>query len=75
MVIAGLCECPLTFQAIIIWRDELNEGKVLLRFAQDCVVGAERTRTFSQAVMSQSMSVTARCFSSESALRPLYGAF
>src|SRR5712671_6023734 len=29
--IAGLCESPLTFQAIIIWRDELNEGKVLLR--------------------------------------------
>src|SRR5262249_36932304 len=22
-MIAGLCECPLTFQAIIIWRDEL----------------------------------------------------
>ena len=30
-MIAGLCESPLTFQAIIIWRDELNEGKVLLR--------------------------------------------
>jgi RNA polymerase primary sigma factor len=28
---AGLCESPLTFQAIIIWRDELNEGKVFLR--------------------------------------------
>jgi len=31
MMISGLCESPLTFQAIIIWRDELNEGKVLLR--------------------------------------------
>jgi RNA polymerase primary sigma factor len=30
-MIAGLCESPLTFQALIIWRDELNEGKVLLR--------------------------------------------
>jgi RNA polymerase primary sigma factor len=30
-LIAGLCESPLTFQAIIIWRDELNDGKVLLR--------------------------------------------
>ena len=30
-MIAGLCESPLTFQAIIIWHDELNEGKVLLR--------------------------------------------
>ena len=29
--IAGLCESPLTFQAIIIWRDELNEGEVFLR--------------------------------------------
>jgi RNA polymerase primary sigma factor len=30
-MITGLCESPLTFQAIIIWRDELNEGKVFLR--------------------------------------------
>jgi RNA polymerase primary sigma factor len=30
-MIAGLCESPLTFQAIIIWRDELDEGKVFLR--------------------------------------------
>ena len=30
-MIAGLCESPLTFQAIVIWRDELNEGKISLR--------------------------------------------
>ena len=30
-MIAGLCESPLTFQAIIIWRDELMEGTRLLR--------------------------------------------
>jgi len=30
-MIAGLCESPLTFQAIIIWRGELNEGKVFPR--------------------------------------------
>jgi RNA polymerase primary sigma factor len=30
-MIAGLCESPLTFQAIIFWRDDLNEGKILLR--------------------------------------------
>jgi RNA polymerase primary sigma factor len=30
-MIAGLCESPLTFQAIIIWRDELNEGNVFFR--------------------------------------------
>src|SRR5262245_30245942 len=30
-MIAGLCESPLTFQAIVIWRDELNAGKIFLR--------------------------------------------
>jgi RNA polymerase primary sigma factor len=30
-MIAGLCESPLTFQAVIIWRDELNNAKILLR--------------------------------------------
>ncbi|NJO56453.1 MAG: RNA polymerase sigma factor RpoD [Rhodospirillales bacterium] len=30
-MIAGLCESPLTFQAIIIWREELMEGRILLR--------------------------------------------
>ncbi|HPD93699.1 MAG TPA: RNA polymerase sigma factor RpoD, partial [Pararhodobacter sp.] len=30
-MIAGLCESPLTFQAIIIWRDELLTEDVLLR--------------------------------------------
>jgi len=27
-MITGLCESPLSFQAIILWRDELNEGKI-----------------------------------------------
>jgi RNA polymerase primary sigma factor len=39
-MIAGLCESPLTFQAIMICRDELNEGKVLLRD----IVDLEATR-------------------------------
>ncbi len=30
-MIGGLCESPLTFRAITIWRDELNEGRILLR--------------------------------------------
>jgi RNA polymerase primary sigma factor len=30
-MIAALCESPLSFQAIILWRDELNQGKVQLR--------------------------------------------
>jgi RNA polymerase primary sigma factor len=29
-MIAGLCESPLTFQAVIIWGNELNDGKVFL---------------------------------------------
>ena len=31
MMIAGICENPLTIRAIIGWRDALNEGKMLLR--------------------------------------------
>jgi RNA polymerase primary sigma factor len=31
VMLAGLCESPLTFQAFTIWRDALNEGKVYLR--------------------------------------------
>src|SRR6185312_388716 len=30
-MIEGLCESPLTFQAIIIWRDQLAEAEILLR--------------------------------------------
>jgi RNA polymerase primary sigma factor len=30
-MIAGLCESPLTFSAITIWRDELLEERILLR--------------------------------------------
>ena len=30
-MIAGLCESPLTFQAITIWRDELLEEEIMLR--------------------------------------------
>ncbi len=30
-MIGGLCESPLTFQAITIWREELIEGDILLR--------------------------------------------
>jgi RNA polymerase primary sigma factor len=29
-MIAGLCESPLTFQAIATWRDELSDGSVFL---------------------------------------------
>src|SRR5215475_15227175 len=29
-IIASLCECPLTFQSIVIWRDELSDGRIFL---------------------------------------------
>src|SRR5260370_27259421 len=30
-MIAGLCENPVTFQTIVIWRDELSDGRIFLR--------------------------------------------
>ncbi|WP_421787659.1 RNA polymerase sigma factor RpoD [Hyphobacterium sp.] len=30
-MIRGLCESPLTFEAIMVWREEVAEGQVLLR--------------------------------------------
>src|SRR6201988_866119 len=31
MMIGGLCKSPLTVRALMLWRDALNEGKMLLR--------------------------------------------
>ncbi len=42
-MIAGLCESPLTFQAILIWRDELNDGRILLRDLIDVEATCART--------------------------------
>jgi RNA polymerase primary sigma factor len=30
-MIAGLCESPLSFQAVVLWRDELTDGRASLR--------------------------------------------
>src|SRR6202020_3589617 len=30
-MIRGLCESALTFEAIMVWRDELRSGRILLR--------------------------------------------
>ena len=38
-MIAGLCESPLTFQAVTIWRNELNDGNVFL----DDIIDLEAT--------------------------------
>ncbi|MEL6979973.1 MAG: RNA polymerase sigma factor RpoD [Pseudomonadota bacterium] len=42
-MIGGLCESPLTFQAITVWRDELLEEQILLRdvIDLDATFGAE----------------------------------
>src|SRR2546423_14847657 len=31
MMIGGICESPLTVRALVLWRDALNENKMLLR--------------------------------------------
>ena len=42
-MIGGLCESPLTFQAITVWRDELLEEQIMLRevIDLDATFGAE----------------------------------
>jgi RNA polymerase primary sigma factor len=42
-MIAGLCESPLTFQAITIWRDELLSEDILLRDVIDLEATFGRT--------------------------------
>ncbi len=43
-MIRGLCESPLTFEAIMVWREELTTGRVLLRDIIDleATYGAEQ---------------------------------
>ncbi|KGB27561.1 RNA polymerase sigma factor RpoD [Candidatus Liberibacter solanacearum] len=50
MMMASLCESPLTFQALIIWRDELNDGTTLLREIIDleACIGPGSKATFFQ---------------------------
>jgi RNA polymerase primary sigma factor len=42
-MIRGLCESPLTFEAIMVWREELREQRILLRdiIDLDATYGAE----------------------------------
>ena len=32
-MIRGLCESALTFEAIMVWREELAQGRILLRYS------------------------------------------
>ena len=43
-MIRGLCESPLSFEAIMVWRDELREGQVLLRDIIDLEATYGRTQ-------------------------------
>src|SRR5690348_5111119 len=56
-LIAGLCESPLTFQAIVIWRDELNEGKVLLRDIIDLAASYAGTNGTAMPMLDNSLTV------------------
>ncbi|MCC5996767.1 MAG: RNA polymerase sigma factor RpoD [Oceanicaulis sp.] len=49
-MIRGLCESPLTFEAIMVWRDELQTGQVLLRdiIDLDATLGGVRAEAASQ---------------------------
>ena len=42
-MILGLCESPLTFQAITIWRDELLTGEIMLRDIIDLETSFDET--------------------------------
>jgi RNA polymerase primary sigma factor len=61
-MIAGLCESPLTFQSIIVWRDELKEGKALLRdiidLAADAIPTTWRSSSISKPRMRPSPKVS-----------------
>ncbi len=63
-MIAGLCESPLTFRAILIWRDELNDGWVLLRDLVDVEATGARSgaRATPDAVAPPAASETASPF-------------
>ena len=67
-VIAGLCESPLTFQAIVIWRDELNDGKIFLRD----IIDVEATYAGAGAEAIPSAIPVAAASPAESTTAPLY---
>src|SRR6187549_501762 len=76
-MIAGLCESPLTFQAIIIWRDELNEGKILLRDIIDLEAtyqGPDAKPAPSQPLPGETMNGNGADGQSAHAGQPLHGA-
>ena len=43
-MIRGLCESALTFEAIMVWRDELTNGRILLREIIDLEADLRRSR-------------------------------
>ena len=68
-MIAGLCESPLTFQAIIIWRDELNDAKALLRD----IIDLEATYAGPDAKAAPKVEIDVATLGGAARLRPLAG--
>ena len=60
-MIAGLCESPLTFQAITIWRDELLDEEILLRdvIDLDATFGSSLEEDEEQTPVAQGLSTDA----------------
>ena len=60
-MIAGLCESPLTFQAITIWRDELLDEEILLRdvIDLDATFGSSLEEDEAQAPVAQGLATDA----------------
>ncbi|MEL6532251.1 MAG: RNA polymerase sigma factor RpoD [Pseudomonadota bacterium] len=66
-MIAGLCESPLTFQAITIWRDELLDEDILLRdvIDLDATFGRSMGEDDEEPVVGQAGTATAEAPSTE----------
>ena len=61
MMIGGICESPLTVRALLLWRDALNENKMLLRDIIDL------DATYGSAVISEAEAEMAKVVAAEGA--------
>jgi len=55
MMIGGICESPLTFRALLTWRDRLSQGQMLLRDIIDLDATYGATPDGEKAIRSASM--------------------
>src|SRR5689334_17488729 len=61
MMIGGICESPLTVRALLLWRDALNENKMLLRDIIDL------DATYGSAILDEAEAAMAKVASGEAA--------